>query len=98
MQELCLSRIATTLESMDSRLKLQELEYTEEDAAWMTPSNVFKKADDISSLWRKIKLLDAHFTQYDSLLRQQIREETRRLEFAERSKTLLNLVAQTEVS
>ena len=34
-------------------------------------------ADDISSLWRKIKLLDAHFTKYDTVLRQQIREETR---------------------
>ena len=73
------------------------MEYTEEDAAWMTPSNVFKQAEDISSLWRKIKLLDAHFTKYDAVLRQQIREETRRLEFAERSKTLLNLVAQTEL-
>jgi hypothetical protein len=25
-------------------------------------------------LWRNIKLLDAHFTQYDTVLRQQIRQ------------------------
>ena len=59
---LCLARIASTLTTMEQRLKLAEVAYTEEDAAWLVPSDVFKKADEIASLWRKIKLLDAHFT------------------------------------
>ena len=82
---------------MEQRLKLAEVAYTEEDAAWLVPSDVFKKADEIASLWRKIKLLDAHFTKYDAVLRQQIREQTRQLEFAERSKTLLALVGDTRL-
>ena len=72
VQGLCLDRIASTLESIESRLKLQEVEYTAEDEAWMTPSSVFKQAEDISSLWRKIMLLDAHFMKYDTALRQQV--------------------------
>ena len=96
-RRLCLARIASTLTTMEQRLKLAEVAYTEEDAAWLVPSDVFKKADEIASLWRKIKLLDAHFTKYDAVLRQQIREQTRQLEFAERSKTLLALVGDTRL-
>ena len=74
VQELCLTRIAEKLADTEERLGRQFVEFTEEDQSWTIPSNVFKKAEDISLLWRNIKLLDAHFTQYDTVLRQQIRQ------------------------
>lgn len=118
VQELCLARIAAKLAGTEERLSRQYVEFTEEDQRWTIPSNVFKKAEDISLLWRNIKLLDAHFTQYDTVLRQQIREvclaansllhnffttlrdyaqETRRLDFSERSARLRALIDRTEI-